>query len=279
MEELDVAAQAQAAAAPDPTHVAIAAKVRAESETLGRVTPIESLAPLFPALTPEQIVAALAEMLKQDAYQDIKVRVSADQAAFLYSETYISAEAASAKIASERLQEKIAERVRADSKSEVRLTPVAALAELATDAAALPLDACLAAMTTDERYQDIKTVSDSAGVAYLYCDMHMTGSYAALLARVEAKNPYALVAETVRDESRIYPRATKVSLFYEPVFRIAPGELETVIEGLLHRAEFADIKKVVATTGAIYLYSERFMVPAHAEAWVQWEEVDRLLNP
>jgi D-alanine-D-alanine ligase-like ATP-grasp enzyme len=55
--------------------------------------------------------------------------------------------------------------------------------------------------------------------------------------------------------------------------------METVVENLLRQPEYQDIKKIVATTGAIYLYSDKYLDPGAAQWQVQWEEVERHNNP
>ena len=47
---------------------------------------------------------------------------------------------------------------------------------------------------------------------------------------------------------------------------------------LLEREEYQDIKKIVASTGAIYLYSDQYLNPNQAKALVEWNEVGQHEN-
>jgi len=279
MDEMVAAPPVEQAAPVNPDYALIADKVRLDTQLFARPIHIEELGALFPDRTPEQIVGMLADLIKLDAYADIKVTISPSGAAFLYSENTLTSEAANERIVREEAQDHIADKVRRDTRDAIRLTEVKSLYPLFPDLEPDRVRELAVGMLGDPRYADIRQIVGPTGVPYLYSEQDMTANYAALLARVEARDPYALVAGTVREESRVYPRPTKVTLFYEPVFRIPDNQLEMVVEGLIRREEYQDIKKIVATTGAIYLYSQQYMEPDFAQAWVQWEEVDRSKNP
>lgn len=262
----------------DVIHIAIADKVRSDSQSLDKPIPVEVLGTLFPDMKPDEIVDHLAALVKIEKYSDIKVMTSGSGAAYLYSDTFVAPEDASKKILMEETQVKIADQVRRVSKESAQLIAAPALVEYVPDVPPSEIAEFVTAMASDPRYEDIHQVTGPAGVAYLYSETYLTNNYANLLARVESKDPCTAVAETVREESRIFPRPTKVELFYAPVFQIDPGQMETVVENTLRRPEFADIRKIVATTGAIYLFSDKYMEPGQAETLVRWEEVDKYRN-
>lgn len=274
MESDKVMPESRQSIAPESVHAAIAEKVRADSDA-AILTHVETLSTLFPDITPEKIVDHLTEMVKLEQYKDIRLMTSASGSTYLYSDTIISAADASEEILAEEVQAKIADKVRVDSKERVQLSAVSSLTELAPELQPSQIERYVAAMDGDERYQDIKQLVGPTGLAYLYSEAAMTRNYANLLARIEANDPCVTIAETVREESRVYPRPTKVELFYTPVFNIDPDQLEMVVEQTLKRPEFQDIKKVIASTQAVYLYSDKHMVAPQVERWVQWQEVDR----
>jgi hypothetical protein len=108
----------------------------------------------------------------------------------------------------------------------------------------------------------------------------MSDYYALQLARVEAKDSCALIAETVRDESRTYPRPTCVMLFLEKIFGVDEADLESVVRQTLERPEFSDIKAMIhPVTGAVYLYSNKYMDGERAFMMMDYEEVIRPANP
>jgi len=278
MENTVAATENREDSSAETIYTAIADKVRADSQNLDRLTHVEELGALFPEMTPEQIINHLAELVKIEQYADVKVTTSASGASYLYSDSFIAAAEANEKVLIDETNPKIARQVQKDSQESVRLTAIESLAELFPELSPDQLKRCVTALVDEQNDQNIKRLVGPTGIAYLYSEAHMTANYANLLARVEAKNPYATIAETVREESRIYPRPTKVVLFYEPVFQIDPALMEAAVEGTLQRDEYKDIKKIIASTGAVYLYSDLYMSPGLAEARVQWEEVDRSNN-
>jgi hypothetical protein len=279
MEEPTPTSFSRQTVAAEVIYIAIADKVRNDSHRLAKPIPVEALGALFPDMKPDEIVGHLAALVKIEKYADIKVMTSASGAAYLYSDTSIAPEDAGKQIFTEEVQALIADKVRQVSKERAQLTVVSSLVDLAPNLEPSQIEEFVAAMPGDERYQDIQQVTAPTGTAYLYSEEHMTRNYAVLLARVESKDLCVTIAETVREESRIYPRPTKVRLFYSPVFQIDPGQMEMVVERTLQRQELADIKKIVAATGAVYLFSDKYMDPGLAEAQVQWEEVDKYRNP
>lgn len=264
---------------PEEIYAAVAGKVRSDSQNLAMPIPVEELGPLFPDLTPEQIVTHLTELVHQEDYADIKVVTSASGANYLYSETSITPEDASALVLADETQAAIATKVRGISRDEARLTPAESLKDAFPDLAPEQVEEYLAEMGDKNKFQDIKQLAGPNGALWLYSDQSMTGNYAALLARVEAKDPCKTIAETVREESMTYPRPTKVTLFYDTVFQIEGINLEGFVERTLQQPEYKDIKKIVASTSAVYLYSDLYMPAGQAEYLVEWEEIGKYKSP
>jgi hypothetical protein len=256
----------------------IAEKIRTDSQTLAKPIHVESLGVLLPDMKPEEIVGQLTQMVRIERYEDVRVHISACGAAYLYSENSISTGEAIERIAAEETQTQIAEQIRDDSGKHLRLTALASLGGKYLDLGPERIKQYAQAILNDPNYPDIRQVAGPAGLEYFYSVNFMTQTYARLLARVEAHNPAALIAETVREESLIYPRPTRVGLFYAPVFQLQECHVETIVESMLVCDEYQDIKKIVAPTDAIYLYSDRYLDQALAERYVQWEEVEKLTN-
>jgi hypothetical protein len=180
----------------------------------------------------------------------------------------------------EEVRSQIVARVREDSEKSIKLTAVDSLGALIPGAEPDMIDRLLAVLQGDERYQDVKLITNSRGVRYLYSETFMTRTYAEVLARIEANDPLLTIAETVRDQSRIFRRPTNSRLFDAPVFRIDTESLDEYVAELLRRPEFADIKLIRASTGAPYLYSDIYI---KSEEWVksivEREEVWKPENP
>ena len=128
-------------------------------------------------------------------------------------------------------------------------------------------------------YRDIQKIIISTGVVYLYSEVFIAKNYAAILGRAAANDPAATIAETVREESKIYPRPTNIDLFKEQVFDISPDELDAFISKSLKHEDFNDIKVLRASTGALYLYSNKYLSADYAMSLVEWREVGEENNP
>ncbi len=279
-------AEAQAAeikAKAEALKVRIAETVRRESQERSALTPEEVIADLDTDFRYGRVSvrAVLAEMATEDSYQDIKVITTATGLIFIYSDTYIASDDAAAKSLVEEAKSILAAAIRADSRDNVALTPLAALYALAPDTDRVIIDALLRGMQEEARFADIKTVKASNGDIYFHSEKYLVGNYAVTLLMAMAGDHFATIAETVREESRIYPRTTNIAIFREQqVYGIPPLDLEAIIAEMLRKPECADIRRIVhPSTGAVHLYSNRFISEDRAWAMMDWEEVGRAENP
>ena len=257
----------------------IAGKIREDSQNLGKLTGIDTVNMLLSDLGPDEAVVNLADMQRDSRYQDIKSVVTSTGAVYLYSETYITENQAEILARAEDIKTRIANKVREDSKNLAKSTNVDSLATLDPGLEAAKVEASLVDMENDDRYRDIKSVIASTGAVYLYSEIYITKSYADILVRAEANDPCATIAATVRDGARIYPRATQIEFFKNPIFNINPDELDTHITRTMERQEYEDIKLIAASTEARYLYSELYMNEDYARSLVEWVEVGEEENP
>ncbi len=158
----------------------------------------------------------------------------------------------------EELRFKLAEKVRGDSKYLTELTSAGALAPVQSGLDGEDLAANLADIANDNvTYSDIKSIEGPTGKVYFYSEKYMTATYARILARVKAEDPCLTIAETVREESRVYPRATNIELFKYGLFKIDREELDNFVARTLALHE--DIKKIVTPRGSTCLYSTRYL--------------------
>lgn len=130
-------------------------------------------------------------------------------------------------------------------------------------------------LMADESCGDLRWLRTSSGAICLYSSDFISDSYARILLRVEDGNPYETIAATVREESEIYPRPTPVSIFRAPAFGLEPDRVDQLVDEMLQLAQYGDIKMIVASTGARYLYSERYLDGEWARSLVEWEEVEK----
>lgn len=168
------------------------------------------------------------------------------------------------------LRAELAETIRKDSAG-TRLT-------LLEEIEARYPDAPVRDLLPSRDYSDIRRLDGERG-CYYFSVLSITESYARHLYRIEERNPVNLIAETVREESRIYPRPTALKSFREPPFLVPETELSALASRMGTEPETEDIVLVSASNGAPYLYSTRHLEKVHAEALVEYYEVERWNNP
>lgn len=164
----------------------------------------------------------------------------------------------------------LVEAVRAAS-AEARLSSLDALRRLVPDGDA-------EALLADSGAEDLRRMVGRRGT-YYFSELSMTEGYAVHLFRLAERDLVLLVAETVRDDSRIYPRPTDPRVFLEPPFSLKPAELEETLGRMTIRPDVTDIKRCRASNGAEYLYSDRHLGEAHAASLTEWIEVLQKENP
>lgn len=133
-------------------------------------------------------------------------------------------------------------------------------------------------LKTDENYQDIRVLSGKEG-RYIFSDEDMTLKYAKLMAQIEENDVKGLIAKTVREDSKIYPRPTDTKVFNKSPFYLKDEVLLNVIEQMKDESEYQDIQEVEASNGALYLFSNNHMEKDHAIALTEWVEVIRKETP
>jgi hypothetical protein len=162
-----------------------------------------------------------------------------------------------------------------------RLTSLAALSTQFPPPAKLredpdfSLPAAIAAIPDAADVREMKGSSDT----WYYSETSMTGAYALHLLRREENDPLRLIADTVRDESRIYPRPTDLRFFSDPPFSMSARDLQQALGSMELRPDMADLRRSTASNGAVYLYSTRYLSEALADTLTEWIEVGQKENP
>ncbi len=176
------------------------------------------------------------------------------------------------------LADQIAARVREDSGSLGKLTALALFLDEPYGRKEEELNEAILSFGEGDR-RDIHVLTDAnSGRVYLYATPHVCAAYADSLLLAEGKNPPAMIAETVRRESSLYPRPTASPLFLLPPYGLGEEELASSLEKLKGCKDFEDIKSFEASTGVIYLYSERYLTLPHARGLAEWVEVEQFEN-
>ncbi len=160
----------------------------------------------------------------------------------------------------EELHIKLAEKVRGDSKYLADVTSANALGAVQSGLQSDDIATRLGEIAQDDvTFPDIKSIAGPTGKVYFYSQKFMTETYARILARVKAEDPCLTIAETVREESRVYPRVTNTELFKYALFRIDREEIDKHVARVQELYE--DIKSIKSPTGSVYLYSTRYLTP------------------
>ncbi len=259
----------------------IAALVRQESREPGKLTNTNTLRSLLNKdfHLEKGMQVNLEEFVRKAPYQDIHLLMASKDALYLYSANSLTEDNAERLLRSEELRADIAAKIREESQNLAQLTGLDTLSGLPSVQGAEDIELYLDEIAKDGRYRDIQKMVVSSGSVCLYSETFITKNYAAILGRAAANDPAATIAETVREESKIYPRPTNIDIFKGQVFNISPDELEAFISKSLRGDDFHDIKMLQASTGARYLYSSRYLSSDYAMASVEWQEVGEENNP
>ena len=241
---------------------AIARKVREDTENLAKPIIIDALSAVSPTIGQQELREAVAEVLRDDTCPDIKRVVAFTGAEYLFSETYLSEERAEAIARAEELQFKIVVEIRGDSKYLSKLTRVEALEGLAPDIEPGEIEAGLAEITENDMFADIGLLTARDGVAYAFSGQSMTRHYAELLLRIEANDPCYTIVETVRENSRVYPRPTNIEHFKYGLYGMDRNKLDEYIART--QETYEDIK-LLRISGTVWLYSDTYMNEDQAE--------------
>lgn len=123
--------------------------------------------------------------------------------------------------------------------------------------------------------EEIKRLEGKSGRVYLYSSALMVDRYANLVLQREENDPKQLVADTVREESKLYPRPTKPDVFLLPPFKIPEPILDALVQELVEdEGAYGDIQEAEASNGVKYLYSTKHMDKQHAQYLTEWYEVE-----
>jgi hypothetical protein len=172
----------------------------------------------------------------------------------------------------------VAERIRTDSRAAVLTDP----AVFATEPFSLDeeeLARVMGELAQDEAYADIvRTPNERTGAEYLHSTTFLSAVYATHLIRSQADDPTYLIAQTVRENSEIYPKPTSLEFFELEPFGLKFDDVLTHMKAILTDEAYADIKPVTVSNGMVYLFSDKFLSQAQAQALAQWVEVDMHLD-
>ncbi len=132
--------------------------------------------------------------------------------------------------------------------------------------------------TLVEGYDDLHPLIAPDGSRSYYSAFFMTETYARILLHKEGSR-VRLIAEIVRDNSRLYPRPVPLDMFTHPPFKFTQEELLNDLERMKREAEYADVGSVTTSTSRIFIYSTLHLEPDHASMLAEWFDVGQFNNP
>jgi len=127
-------------------------------------------------------------------------------------------------------------------------------------------------------HDDIQVVKDDAGSLFYYSDRFMTGAYAGILA-LKGRGPFRMMAEVVREHSRIYPRPVPAALFRCTPFDLDDDLISQGLEEMTKLAPYRDIAQLTTSTGNVFLYSTDYLDRDYAAMLAEWVDVGQAENP
>lgn len=131
---------------------------------------------------------------------------------------------------------------------------------------------------TEEEYVDITELIGKEK-RYFYSKKTMTESYANLLFKIEEKDTLSTIAQTVRYNSKRYPKTTSINVFLKEPYNLKKEEISDVLNQFKNNENFKDIKESIASNGVLCLYSEEYLTKNYADALTEYAEVTRVENP
>lgn len=129
-------------------------------------------------------------------------------------------------------------------------------------------------------------LKDSFGVAeftawngkkFLHYRPLLSGSYARMMSAQE--NPVALVVQTVRENSRLYPRPVSIGSFQDPPFSLSEQTIKQVLEVIAKDPQCKDICYCESSVGNMFLYSRDYLDDAYADFLAEGIDVAPYVGP
>ena len=131
---------------------------------------------------------------------------------------------------------------------------------------------------TLEENGDLKELSGKDGVPRYYSSVYLSDSYVRLLLRKEG-DPLSMIAETVRENSLVYPRPLPLTTFSHSPFDLTREEIPACLRQMVDREEYADIQQTTTSIGTVYLYSTLHLDRDYASMLAEWLDVGQFNNP
>ncbi|MDO5376689.1 MAG: hypothetical protein Q4G52_00005 [Clostridia bacterium] len=166
-----------------------------------------------------------------------------------------------------------AEAVREQAKEEQYLTlsDLCAWQEMPRDEAADMMRELMA----QEEYGDI-CVYQGAKDLYYYTYPTLAHNYVKNVALAQENDLPHTIAEIVRYESKIYPRATSIDTFSRYPYHYTAIQIRRTLERMAKQPEYADIETYVSGKKQLYVFSTQYLSRTYAKTLVEMSEDKRM---
>lgn len=131
---------------------------------------------------------------------------------------------------------------------------------------------------TMRQHLDLREIAGHDGLPRYYSEQYMSVAYTRLLVQKE-EGPLVLIAETVREYSKVYPRPISRDTLKKEPFALTEEELVTSLEKMKMGDQYNDIAQTVTSEGVVYLYSTLHLDPDYASMLAEWVDVGQYRNP
>jgi hypothetical protein len=126
-------------------------------------------------------------------------------------------------------------------------------------------------------HKDLAILTSISGRALYHSLPLLSRTYASILDR--KSSPVVLIAEEVRRSSAEYPRPVSLDLFEESPFDLTPEQIEAALKCMAASSEFEHVSFTTTSTGAVYLFSTRYLERPYAAFLAERADTWLLLNP
>jgi hypothetical protein len=132
-----------------------------------------------------------------------------------------------------------------------------------------------AALKKDDNLQAAKAPD---GSRIYYSAQFITQAYAAILLR-KLGDPLRLIAEVVRENSKVYPRPVPADMFTMPPFDLTERAIAGYLRKMKADKAYQDIVQIKTSTARKFLFSSNHLEKAHASLLAEWFDVGQGNNP
>jgi hypothetical protein len=125
---------------------------------------------------------------------------------------------------------------------------------------------------------DLQEISTENGTAYYHSTRSLTETYAGILISKQ-EGSLRVIAQVVRDNSKIYPRPVPLDIFTMSPFDLTQEEILDCLARINEQEEYKDIARTTTSVGTVFLYSSRHLEPDYAFTLAEWLDVGQVNNP